>query len=648
MKKTIIASLFGLALSQSVYAVQNIELNDITVKSNRLERKESDTTYASEIHTANQIEQSGASTLYDYLIQQTSLNLGSNFGNKATPSINLRGYGQNGSQNVVITVDGQRLNNIDLSSQLLAGIPLGNIERIAISKGSGSVIYGDGATAGTIQIYTKAKAGVTTSISWGNFGQKNHYVNAGIAEELIDLSASLAHDSHDGYSKKDISGHQDQFTSNTQNVKLKIKPTVDLRLLAAATSSRNDIRYPSSLTLAQFNDDPRQNGGKTYTHQSLDSDQWQIGAEYDITENLTIVANRFREDKTSAFSSGFESNYDYESNDISLNFSSDVFSIIFGYQNFDGDRLSASDITSKNNKSFWLSSEYHPTWLSDDLTISAGVRKEKVQYRYKEAAGVDLKQSESLGAWDIGANYKLYDSLSAFANYNYAFQTPDIDRFFTQDFSLFPIVTTSFNGFIRPQRARTINLGLNHFTEDNHLKLTIFHTALDNEIFFEGGILGGKNSNLDKTHKYGLEIQDTYAINDQLTVSLIYNYIRAIVDKTITSNNTEINNKDLPGVPRHSFVGNLNYRFLNGINVNLNHVWRSKAYTYNDFQNNFAQKQDNYETTNLAINYAYKNYTIFATLNNIFEHENSVQVRDDAIYPVDFVRTWRIGMKADF
>lgn len=54
MKKTIIASLVGLALSPSAYSAESIELDDITVKSNRFERKESETTYASEIHTAKQ------------------------------------------------------------------------------------------------------------------------------------------------------------------------------------------------------------------------------------------------------------------------------------------------------------------------------------------------------------------------------------------------------------------------------------------------------------------------------------------------------------------------------------------------------------------------------------------------------------------
>jgi len=437
------------------------------------------------------------------------------------------------------------------------------------------------------------------------------------------------------------------LTSNTQNVKLKIKPTKSLSFLAEGTSSRNEIRYPGSLTKAEFNEDPKQNSGNTYTQQSLNTDQWKIGTEFDITENLRLTANHFREDKRSEFSSGFASDYDYESNDIALSFDQDVFSLIVGYQAFDGDRKGSSDTTSKNNKAIWFSSEYQPQWISEALTLSAGARKEKVEYKFNPNSGSALKQSDNLSAWDIGSNYRFNNALSAFVNYNFAFQSPDIDRFFAKDFSLFPIVTTEFNGFIKPQRARTLNVGLNHTTNKNRLKLTVFRANLDDEIFYEGG-LGGKNSNLDKTHKYGVEIYDSFKVNDQLTASITYNYIRAIVDKTITSNGTSIKNKNLPGVPKHNFIGNLNYQFLNGVQVNLNHVWRSKAYALNDFENNLDQKQDSYETTNLAVNYTHKNYTLFASINNIFEEENSIQVRDDAIYPIDFVRTWRVGMKADF
>ncbi len=651
MKKTVISSLIGLAFASPAFSAETIELDEVTVKANRFEHKDTEATYASEIHTASQIAASGASTLYDYLAQQTSLNVLSNFGNKATPSINLRGFGgENGHQNVVITVDGQRLNNIDGSAQLLAGIPIGNIERIEISKGSGSVIYGDGATAGAIQIYTKAKTGVTISTSWGNFGQKDHYASAGFSEQYIDLSVNLAHDSHDGFSKKDETGHKDAFTSTSQNAKLKIKPTEYLRFFAEGTSSRNDIRYVNYLTQAEFDANPRQLTqrpfSQTYTHQSLDTDQWQLGAEYDITEKLRVSATHFREDKLSDFVNFFnQMHYDYETDELNLHYDADNWSVVTGAQLADGSRRTSSNTTSKDNRAYFASAEYRPDSI-DGLTLSAGARSEKVHYKFQPVSGADLRDSKHLSAWDIGANYRLSQTTSVFANYNRASQAPDIDRFFTTDFLS---GVTSFNGFIKPARVKTFNLGLNHTVSNNRLRINTFYTKLDNEIYLyqDPSIFLFKNTNIDKSHKYGVEIQDYYDFSDTLSASLIYNYTRAKIDRE-NDGGGAYNGKDLPGVPKHTVVANLNWKFLDHAMLNLNHTWRSQAYAYNDFANNFDQRQKHYGTTNLALHYQYRNLDFSAAINNLFGHENSIQVADDAIYPVDFVRTWRFGVKADF
>jgi iron complex outermembrane receptor protein len=639
MSKKIIASLIGLAFTIPAFAAENIILEDITVKANRFERKDSETTYASEIHTTKQIEASGAATLYDYLAQQSSVTVLPYFGNKASPSIDMRGYGsENGFQNIAITVDGQRLNNIDLSPQLIGAIPLGNIERIEISKGSGSVVYGDGAMAGSIQIYTKNKTGVTVSSSLGNFGQKNSYVNAGISEQYIDLSASLAYDSHDGFSKKDINGDKDKFTNNTQNVKLKIKPTDNLRFNVEGTSARVNTYYVGTLSEAEFKQNPRQNSGNQYTEQDYDVDQWRVGAEYDITPKLKISATHFREDKRSEFVNFFsESFYDYDSNDIALSYSGDEFSLIGGVQTFDGNRKSTSNTTTKDNKALFIQAEYQPAWLSDALTVSAGARNEKVNYRYAPAPGTKLSDSENLNAWDIGVNYRFSSELTAFANYNQAFQAPDIDRFFT--------FFGTFNAFIEPAIAKTLNIGLNHTSNKNRLKITAFHADLKDEIYFNS--LTSTNTNIDASHKYGLELQDHFSFTDKLSAGLIYTYTRAIIDREKDFAGA-INGNDLPGVPKHAVTANLNYKFLEAGNINLSHAWRDSTYAFNDFTNNAAQKQGHYESTNLAVSYRYQKIQLFAAVNNIFEHENSLQVADDAIYPVDFVRTWRVGMKADF
>ena len=657
MKKSTIASLIGLAFASPVFAVEQIDLNEVTVKANRFEHKDTEATYASEVHSAKQIEESGAATLYDYLAQQSSVTVLPNFGNKASPSIDMRGYGgENGFQNIVITVDGQRLNNIDQSSQLLGAIPLGNIERIEIAKGSGSVIYGDGATAGAIQIYTKKKTGVTVSTSLGNYGQKNSYINAGISEQHIDLSASLAHDSFDGFSKRDATGHRDESTSNTQNVKLAIKPIDGLKFFAEGTSSRNDVRYVSPLTRQEFKNDPRSaglnssGGVNTYTHQGLNTDQWKLGTEYQINDAFKLSATHFREDKTSEFPT-FAADYDYEGNEIALSFNNDSVSAIAGFQNFDGDRETSSDVTSKDNRAFFVNAEYRPSWISEAITLSAGARHENVDYTYKPTFGNKLNQDESLNAWDIGANYRFTSELSAFVNYNKSFQAPDIDRFFGFDASF----NTVFNGFIDPAKVKTLNVGINHVVANNRLKVTAFHADIDDEIYLDPTLgFFGTNSNLDKTHKYGVEVQDYFKFNDQLNASLIYNYTRSIIDRENALGGLVIKNKDLPGAPKHSVIANLNYKFLSHASLNLNHTWRSKSFVFNDFLNNSPQKQDNYESTNIALNYQYKNLNFFTSINNIFEHKNSIQTSDDiaspggSTYAVDFVRTWRVGMKADF
>jgi iron complex outermembrane receptor protein len=644
MKKSTIASLLGLAFTQPAFAVENINLDEVTVSANRFQRKDTETTYASEIHTAQQIEASGAATLYDFLAQQTSVNLSSYFGSKATPLFNLRGYGaDNGNQNVVVTVDGQRLNSIDGIPQLLGAIPLGNIERIEISKGSGSVIYGDGATAGVIQIYTKNKTGVTASTSFGNFGQQNHYLNAGISEQYFDLSASLAHDSNNGFSDADKTGHRDEFTANTQNIKLKIKPTDSVRIIAGATSSRNDIRFPSSLDKDQFSRNPGQNGNPSspYTRQRLDSDQWTLGFEYDITSKIKLAATHFKEDKASAYFSAFpyKANYVNNANEVTLSYDDEVVSAITGVQVFDGNRNDGSNITSKNNRAVFINTEYRPTWLTRDLTLSAGFRSEKVNYRYAPNTGSLLDDTVSLNAWDIGANYRFSPEVSAFWNYNKAFLAPNIDNFFK--------FGGGFNGFIKPQQSKTFNIGLNHVTANNRLKATLFHANLDNEIYYDQS-LNFINTNLDKSHKYGLEVQDYFKVTDNLTSSVIYNYTRAIVDKEIRGDGSMINGKDLPSAPKHTIVANLNYKFLGHASVNLNQTWRSAAYASNDFLNNASQRQEHYESTNIALNYQYKNMLFFTAINNLFAHENSIQISDNNIYAVDFVRTLRVGMKADF
>lgn len=657
MNKTTIASVLGLLFTSNSFATDVVNSNavapdtylrtgDVIVSANRFDRKDTETTYASEVHTSEMIAASGATTLYDYLAQHTSLNVLSNFGNTATPSIDMRGYGSaNGFQNIVITVDGQRLNNIDGSPQLIGSIPLGNIDRIEITKGSGSVIYGDGATAGSIQIYTKIKNGLSVSASAGNYGSLSGNIFAGLTSQHLDISATANHDSMDGTSKADITGHTDESTSNIQSAKVKIKPLDNFSFTFEGSNSKIDTRYPNYLTKAEFNSDPTQSGTNAYTHQALDTNQWRIGFEYKITPEWKVTSHYNQEDKQSTYLSAVPSKYyyDYTSKDINLQYENDVLSALAGIQAFNGSRSDAgifasANKTSKDNIAYFASAEYR----INQITLSAGARTERAKYNYVPFGSATLSQSNNnLNAWDAGINYKFNDEVSAFANYNQAFLAPDIDRFFNYIY-LGPSV---FNGFIAPEKSRTFNLGVNDVSKRNRFKATIFRSNLSNEIYYNAATFS--NTNIDQSHKYGFEIQDTFKILDSLSASIDYTYTRAIIDTQSPSINT-FNGKNLPGVPKQGVVANINYSFLEKANLNLSQVWHESTYSANDFANNLSQKQNSYESTNLALSYSFKNLKWFAAVTNIFAHNNSIQIDNDIIYPVDFARTFRLGMKAEF
>ena len=107
--------------------------------------------------SAEDIAKSAARTVPDLLAEQVGITLKDFFGNNASvTSVDMRGFGVTGGQNTLILLDGRRITDIDLSSVQWSSVPLSSIERIEILRGTGSVLYGDGASAGVINIVTRS------------------------------------------------------------------------------------------------------------------------------------------------------------------------------------------------------------------------------------------------------------------------------------------------------------------------------------------------------------------------------------------------------------------------------------------------------------------------------------------------------------
>ena len=105
--------------------------------------------------TAEDIKRSASLTLPELLSEYAGISINSLFSHGSRANVGIRSFGETATQNTLILLDGRRLNDIDLSSVNYAAIATDNIERIEITRGSGGVLYGVGATTGTINIITK-------------------------------------------------------------------------------------------------------------------------------------------------------------------------------------------------------------------------------------------------------------------------------------------------------------------------------------------------------------------------------------------------------------------------------------------------------------------------------------------------------------
>ena len=138
-KKIFLAVSFSvLVLSQPSNAVIGpikITLNPTELSSNYFNEDDTSAPFASEVYTEDDIKNSRSNNIYEFLTQNTSLSLAPSSGNKFSQKISARGYGLTvGSHNLVITLNGRRLNNIDTSGPAINIININNVEKIEIQK----------------------------------------------------------------------------------------------------------------------------------------------------------------------------------------------------------------------------------------------------------------------------------------------------------------------------------------------------------------------------------------------------------------------------------------------------------------------------------------------------------------------------------
>jgi outer membrane cobalamin receptor len=171
---------FLLAAAGHLFAAEPIpyKLDDIIVTATKIPEKRKDIPNAVTIMDKKDIQMSGAKSVGELLANEPGIDWQTygNYGG-APQEIHIRGMRGNGTQ---VLVNGVNVGSPSLGLADVGKIPLDNIERIEIVKGSGSLLYGSGAMAGTVNIITKNPKRDKMDLKIGvGYGSQNTYRLAG-------------------------------------------------------------------------------------------------------------------------------------------------------------------------------------------------------------------------------------------------------------------------------------------------------------------------------------------------------------------------------------------------------------------------------------------------------------------------------------
>jgi len=196
MNKTIIASLIGLAFTPVAYSAENINLDDVLVTATRSAQPKEAVIADVTVIERDEIERAGGSSLTNLLSRQAGVQINSSGGAGTISSVFLRGTG---SEQLVVLVDGLRINSATLGTTAFQNIPLGQVERIEILRGPASSLYGADAVGGVIQIFTrkaqKGKPLIHAALGLGSYDTVT--AEAGISAGNDNTQYGLNISSHD-------------------------------------------------------------------------------------------------------------------------------------------------------------------------------------------------------------------------------------------------------------------------------------------------------------------------------------------------------------------------------------------------------------------------------------------------------------------
>ncbi len=632
MKRLIVTLI--MFLSSGISFAKEIDLNAIVINASRTQDTLAITNRPVSIITAEDIADSPAKSLPELLGSQPGV-YGIQFGNIKNSQVDIRGYGETSNTNVLVLVNGRRTNQVDLSAQDWAQIDLSTVERVEIIRGSGSVLYGDNADGGVINIVTKhgdknTRPQVTLTSEWGRYQTSKNGFELSGGFPTLGYQVNYGHQETTGFRAN--SNYWDQ----NFNTHLTYDPTDDFGVDFNQGYHLDRYQSPGALFLSNIAQYGREGVRPSVAH----NHGWTSDAHFDVTPKLKFNTDlgdgeismlstaRKRYDKAYATGTPFyetmnlTNTYEFQPKLILTTPVTDALSneVTTGYDYFYAKSQRRSGNLGPSQDLLFASKVTHGVYLLDEITfderwlLNGGFRETWVNYVFDQKQQV-VGKSEVIGrgpAYESGLGYKYNDKSKVYVNFAHAYRLPAIDEFFQVLYDFGPGASGGgLSADLQAQESNQYEVGIKDQTfKDVTLGVNLFMSHVKNEIYLDPNTFSNTNYNA-RTRHYGIE--------SNASVSLFDGKLEPYVNWTIQEANFRggtYGGNEIPFVPDQIINGGVTYRPVDRLSTNLTANFVGERFAISD-QNNTQPKLKRYLTFDWGAKYGLKNVDVWVSLRNI-------------------------------
>ena len=552
-------------------------------------------------------------------------------GNPKFSAVDIRGFGETASQNSLFLIDGRRVNDIDISYVDLMQVPIEMIERIEIYRGPASVLYGDNAIGGVVNILLKkgeGKPSVIAGLNTGSYDLYNPYLGASGKQGAFSYNILT--------SSYDTTGYRHNNDLQCQGPVRFILLSNSLRLFTSTLrpgTTRTLTACPGLCPPEQLHTGiyGRKDSSTPADEGNTEDNFVDLEAVMKASETVQVsLGAAYRKRHTS---------FHYDMNGIpwdsmrrfetmsltpKVTVREDIFSlkntVVAGIDYYyspsrSNDPGTGTDSSTNINKTEWGFYINDELFILKDLLFTAGYRLAKVKY--------DFDYTDNTGSLaPINDFVKERQGCLAYWAQLYHSRTKGMYSSILQRASGF---LQRMNTSARLRRLRSMKT-LNRIRRKRSISAygtisriisgasaTGFSGRHTNEIYYNP--LTFQNSNYGKTKRQGIETTLFWMIVPGLRLDLGYTYLDAVFD------GDDLDGNRIPMVPANKFNAAISWA-IDALTLTFSSQYTGSRYMTSDITNSFP-KMGGFTAYDLSAVYTWKGFKVTGAVRNIFNKEYS-------------------------